>query len=80
MENWIDKCRGTKLFYQGRIQCVFYCVFSFDQDLLKGKKKGKAMILNIYRSDLVVLSCAQYLCVIVKSAPVKINAMKPVVV
>lgn len=38
------------------------------------------MILNIYKSDLVVLSRALYLCVIVKSAPVEINVMKPVAV
>lgn len=38
------------------------------------------MILNIYKSDLVVLSRALNLCVIVKSATVGINAIKPVVV
>ena len=53
---------------------------AFDSDLLKGKKKKrKAVILNIYKSDLVVLSCALHLCVIVKSAAVEINAIKPVV-
>lgn len=52
----------------------------FDSDLLKGKKKRKAMILNIYKSDLVVLSCAPHLCVTVKSATVEINAIKLVVV
>lgn len=38
------------------------------------------MILNIYKSDLAVLSCALHLCLIVKSATVEINAIKPVVV
>ena len=38
------------------------------------------MILNIYKSDLVVLSCALHLCLMVKSATVEIEAIKPVVV
>ena len=54
-------------------------MLSFDSDLLKGEKR-KAMILNIYKSDLVVLSCALRLCLIVKSATVEINVIKPVVV
>lgn len=71
---------STKLFFQDRInKCVFYYVLSFDSDLLKGEKR-KAMILNIYKSDLVVLSCALRLCLIVKSATVEINVIKPVVV
>lgn len=55
----------------------FYYVLSFDSDLLKGKRK--AMILNIYKSDLVVLSCVLHLCLMVKSATVEIEAIKPVV-
>jgi hypothetical protein len=48
---------------------------AFDSDLLKGKRK--AMILNIYKSDLVALCCALHLCLIVNSATAEINVIKP---
>lgn len=35
------------------------------------------MILNIYKSDLVALCCALYLCLIVNSATAEINVIKP---